>query len=87
MAVRGRGFGSAKLVGASEAVNDRDNVVVLRRGLRGRVADRGNEGWMKGGRERGEINMALIVSSAPPPSPDPPFITPTQSVRRRHFGK
>lgn len=48
-----------------------------------------NVGWgMDGGwRRRGEINMALIVSSAPLPSLDQPFITPTQSVRHWHFGK
>lgn len=46
-------------------------------------------GWrMDGGwRRRGEINMALIVSSASLQSRDQPFITPTQSVRHRHFGK
>lgn len=46
-------------------------------------------GWrMDGGRRRrGEINMALIVSSASPPSLHQPFITPPQSVQHRHFGK
>lgn len=48
---------------------------------------RGMDGWMVDGGKRGEINMALIVSSAPLLSLDQPFITPTQLVRRRHFGK
>lgn len=71
----------------SGAVIDSGSAVVLGgQGGEGRGGG-GGEGWVEGGGERGEINMALIVSSAPPPSPDPPFITPTQSVRRRHFGK
>ena len=46
-------------------------------------------GWGTDGgrRKRREINMALIVSSAPPLSLHQPFITPPQSVQRRHFGK
>lgn len=46
-------------------------------------------GWGMGGgwRRRGEINMALIVSSAPLQSLHQPFITPLQSVQCRHFGK
>lgn len=46
-------------------------------------------GWRmcRGWRRRGEINMALIVSSASLQSHNQPFITPTQSVQRRHFGK
>lgn len=46
------------------------------------------DGWMDGWRrKRGEINMALIVSSAPPLSLYQPFISPLRSVQRRHFGK
>lgn len=57
-------------------------------GEHSRESDGENEWGMDGGRRRrGEINMALIVSSAPLPSLDQPFITPPQSVQRRHFGK
>lgn len=47
----------------------------------------GGWGMDAGRRRRGEINMALIVSSAPLLSLDQPFITPPQSVQHRHFGK
>lgn len=70
-----------KLDGVSEAMIDWDNTGVNRR-------QRTGEWGMDGGRRRrGEINMALIVSSAPLPSLDQPFITPPQSVQHRHFGK
>lgn len=76
----GRGV-DRKLDGVSETMIDWDNTGVNRR-------QRTGEWGMDGGRRRrGEINMALIVSSAPLPSLDQPFITPPQSVQHRHFGK
>lgn len=47
----------------------------------------GGWGMVGGWRRRGEINMALIVSSAPLLSLNQSFITPLQSVQRWHFGK